>query len=221
MVLFNVSKKQIFFANYKFNKEYIIEFNTNSLPIDWNNWIMLNEKAINSKIDSKEYYCLDDFKFVVIESFNDDFEFIIGGISYLFEKGRKHIPIFYGVHSMRIKIKKGLKIFYNPAEYLIDFNGKNNTIITKANCYEKDNSFWYFLCYFCVIYKNLKSHNIDDKQFVKKWGMYGYDKISNCINSSFVDSFYNDFANINKIDNFENVIYFIDQFIQHDIIKIY
>lgn len=207
MALWHVNKKDIIFANYKFNKEYVIEFNTNSLPIDWNNWIVLNEKSINLKMDSKGYYCLDSFKFVVVDSLNENFEFIIGGVSHLFEKGCKHIPIFGGIHSVRIRIKKGLKIFYNPDEYLIDF--------------DKDNSFWYFLCNFCVIYKNLQSYNTNGKQLIKHHGIYGYCKILNYVSLSSVDSFYYNFININKIDSFENVIYYIDQFIQYDIIKIY
>lgn len=226
-----MKKEFIFEANYKCLEKYLIEFNTNSLPIDWDKWILLDEKIINLNLDSNGYFSLDDFGFVVIESFDEDFELQMGGKYLAFEKGRKYIPIFSGCHFANIKIKQGLKIFFGPG-YSVDFNNINSYCWTKKHHDDIDmnivlygdirggNYLWYFLSKFGIIYKNFNLKNNELTQvnnyFITIAGLYG------CINllTKFisVEDFYSDY--IKLANGLEDVVYFIDEFVQYDIIKI-
>ena len=173
------------------------------------------------------------FGFVVIESFDEDFELEMGGKNYLFEKGRKYIPIFYCYHSARIKNKKGLKIFFGPG-YFDDFNDIDYYEFTKKYVdktilnlnlnlsvdIKGGNLLWYFILNFMVIYKNfnLKKNEMApvNNHLLMCSGLY------DCINVSTkfisIEDFYSDY--INKANGSEDVIYFIDEFIQYDIMKI-
>lgn len=219
------------FLKMKFDesKKYAIKFNTDSIPVDWNQWIQLDIKKIPSLYCMHGYFSLDSFGFVVIESFDEDFDIELGGTNYKFDKGRKYIPIFYGVHSARIKIKENLKIYVGPG-YNKDFNNLENPIDLKnPDMSDKflngdsrgGNPLWYFLYQFPIIYENLnlnKSHDLyyKDCSLVFTNGMYGYGHFQS--NSIPIENFYFDY--INNANGSEDTISFIDNFVQHDIIKI-
>lgn len=223
--------KNIHNGDYKnLKNEYVIEFNANSLPIDWNKWIQLDKKIINLNISHNKYFCLDNFSFVVIESFDEDFELKINVSIYEFEKGRKYIPIpsFSFIH---IKIKKGLKIFFSPGySYNINSNcwkkNYDKTTYDKKNIngYIKGDSLWYFMNFFRVILQNLNLINnqliIDDANLIMISGHYVYCnelKLKNTKSVS-IDDFYSDY--LNKANGLVDIVYFIDEFVQSDIIKI-
>ena len=96
----------------KLEKNYIIEFNTDTFLIDWNEWTKLyiqNEKI--HEFNSKKFILLDLFIFVVVESYNKNFEFMIGGVFYKFLKGRKYLPILSYFNKTYIEIKKNLNVY--------------------------------------------------------------------------------------------------------------
>lgn len=230
----NLKKEIISKVNNKCLQKYVVEFNTNSLPIDWNQWILLDEKIINLNLNTNGYFSLDKFGFVVIESFDEDFELEMGGNCMVFEKGRKYIPIFCGCYCAFIKINKGLKIFIGPG-YADDFNNINSYCWTGKHHNDIDinivlngdirggNHLWYFLANFSVIYKNLNLKNNElvqvNNHFGMSSGMYGNvtNRFSN-YNFISIDDFYSDY--IKLANGLEDVVYFLDEFVQCDIIKI-
>lgn len=155
----------------------MISFDTNQMPLDFDKWIELDiKKIIHSKDDinktitlnSEIYLLLNNYFYVVIELYDEDFTILLSGIEHTHRigKGRKHIPIFALCNRMYIKITNNLKIYvesnnfmnqklypeskFNFADYDI-LGHKNNLAYLKAN-----NELFNLLRNFPILYNNFK-----------------------------------------------------------------
>lgn len=207
-------------------KKYGIKFKTNSLPIDFDKWIVLDKEEIDKRKYPNNYICLDHLKFVVIESYENILTTEIGGTTFHFKPGRYYLPILTGVHSFRVKFKENIKIYINPNNikpipvydlfyYLliffthIDYYGLE--VIEKSEFSHPDS----FLMFYSGMYGygHKRTEQVDENIFYFDYNKY----IENIPNAEIINDISNNLQNpINKYFS----INVIDNYVQHDIIKI-
>jgi hypothetical protein len=148
---------------------------------------------------------LNNYGFVVIESFEENFSMSFGEKFYFIEKGRKYIPIKYGFHDVYIRSSKNLKIYIEPNYKYKDYSPYFNNL-------------YRFLNKYTVIYCNLKL--IDNTNFyLIGWNMY--ELSDKPIKSIDENKFYYEYIKyFNMHDSLYDEIYFIDKYIQYGTIMI-
>jgi hypothetical protein len=194
--------------------KYGLTFNTNSLPPNFNKYKLINLDEIDDKNiiinNSIKYIDFPLSCFVLIESLDEQIILFIGGMDCFIKKSRLFFPILIGVHKVQIGLTPNIKI-YSSSIFELD----NNYDIESKKLFNILVSF------------NSKYFDIYDENYknilVIRYGMYGYIPK---INLEFVDEniLYNKIENDLKYKNYDtklihNEIYFIDKYIQSEIIK--
>lgn len=199
----------------KINDKYGLTFNTNSLPPNFNKYKLINLDEIDDKniiiYNSIKYLNFPQSCFVLIESIDEQIILFISGVEYFIKKSMLFFPILIGGHKVQIGLTPNIKI-YSSSIFELD----NNYDIESKKLFNILVSF------------NSKYFNIYDENnkniLISRYGMYGY---TPKINLEFVDEniLYHKIENDLKDKNCDNKliydeIYFIDKYIQSDIIKI-
>ena len=196
-------------------KKYYLHFDTNKLPLDFENWIKLDIQQDDLK---KKYGCdnclfLNEYYYIVIEAKNN-FYMCIGGMEYELEKGTKYIPRFPLYHDIFIKITPEINIYIEPNMYncvkvqkiLYDYNYRPyNELLSLLNVFP------YMYCNLNIV----SGHFINSDLVVDSEMCGSVPKIEKKnINE---EEFYLD---IEK-QNLNYPIYLYDKYIQYEFIKIY
>lgn len=207
--------------NNTMKDNYFIRFDTDKLPFDFDKWIQIDIKKMDEKFisvrDKNVFLKIKKYSFVVIESYDEDFMIEIGGLLSKIEKGRKYLPIMSEYHDTYIKLSPNLSIYVN-SKYNDDSHDINSDY------------FFMFSCSHHVIFDNLKLFNDCSNDsyslLIYSMGMYGY--ISNYRLSYFnkhdivdLNKFYYEYENLNASSNYMEMINYIDNFFQYEIIKIF
>jgi hypothetical protein len=198
-----------FLTSYK----YYIEFNTNILPLNFNEYISIDiekelyKQIFNStcclKMNELGFLYLNDFLEIVIES-SDDLILQVGGINFTLKKGIYYIPFFVKYHAYFIKKSDGLKMYHcnNSSDFLRKFLPNHK-----------------------VIFKNIINIDSNDVLICMN-SMAGFTPYNN-IDKTFKESsseFYFEYEKSNDSTNNEHIsenIHCIDNYVQNDFIKIY
>ena len=193
----------------EFNNKFLINFDTNLMPCDFENWIQLEISCIDENliknIDCNDMIFLNNYGFVVIESFDENFLMWFGGTMYRIEKGRKYLPMIYGYHDVYVRISKNLKIYIEP-----HYKYKNYDRLF--------NDFYKFLIGYTIIYSNLKLIDYLNYYLI---GYATYELSKKPIKCIDENEFYTEYVkHFNLHKNLNGEIYFIDKYIQYGTIKI-
>jgi hypothetical protein len=198
-----------------FKYKYGLTFNTNLLPPNFNKYKLIIWDEIDHKNiiinNSIKYLDFSHSTFVIIESLDNQIYLYIGGVEYLIKKSILFFPILIGTHNVCIGLIPNIKI-YTSSIFELD----NNYHIESKKLFN-------ILVTFNSIYFNIYDKNYKNI-LVSRYGMYGYTTKKNL---EFVDEniLYSRIENDLKDKNYDinliyNEIYFIDKYIQSDIIKI-
>ena len=198
------------------DKIYYLQFDTNKLPLDFENWIKLDiqQDDLKKKIHGDDNCIfLNEYYYVVIEAKND-FYMYFGGMKYELEKGTKYIPRFPLYHDIFIEITPEINIYIEPNMYN---HVKVQKILYDHN-YKPYNELLSLLNVYPYMYCNL---NIVSGYYIN------YDLVVDCEMSGSVpkkekkniseEEFYLD---IEK-QNLNYPIHLYDKYIQYEFIKIY
>jgi len=192
-------------------EKYSIKFNCNYLPENFNEWVESNELNNYDNIikygDDVVYtkpiiiFMPNGDKYIeiaklptIIESFLHDFEIDYGGQKIVFEKGRKYFPIFSGIHSFKLKLNDGIKIYKEPLDWA--------------------NEIFKLICSHTIIFDNIKilnSESSNESKLVLRRGLSGIVPINYDIVNE--NEFYFKLEDKSKI-------YSYDKYIQSDAFKI-
>lgn len=195
----------------KISDKYYLIFDTDKLPIDFDKWIQLDTNKVklkNNLLFLNQYYC------VVIDS-EIDFFIEMGGSYYIFQKGIKYLPYFPAYHDTYIKIEPGIKIFTDPTIYDY-YHIQNNKYDRKIKFNDELSKI--FNC-FRYVYGELDFRPDDERygyNLVVENEMSGIRKI---IKKNHIDP--NELYFDLESNNFKDLIYFIDKYLQYDFLNIY
>lgn len=206
--------------------KYWIQFDTDKLPLNFSKWILIDIKKIDKKSlthkNGMDFFCLNNYGFVVIESFREDFLMEFGEILYKVKKGRKYIPIFNSINNINIVLNTNVSIYVDP----------NYDNIFYHKCLD---NLYIFLSDYNIIYHNFlldpynnieNNKNLNDKTLVYILGYYSLIYDYNTFKQVEPNNYYFEYEksnpnpNSNSNSNYTKEINFIDQFLQYEIIKI-
>jgi hypothetical protein len=111
----NNYKDSNFIYSFELYDKYLLSFNCDQMPINFDKWIQLDIEKIKLSntnlikiLNDNIYLCLNKYLYVVIESNENDFTIEFARVHCKVQKGKKYIPIFPIYHDFYIeKIKKG------------------------------------------------------------------------------------------------------------------
>lgn len=199
-------------------KKYIVKFNINSMPLDFEtaNW-KLYDKTNKNLIKKSDGTKLIELKgqFFIIESLEQDIMLELGGQVFYTGLTKIYLPCLYSFLGVFIKLTDNINIY----ELRIDSDISNNIKLL-----DNQSDFFTFITSFPIFFEDL-TYNKTNSKPIFYHGMYGFDdsKFYNLDCNAIDNIFFNDLIKCVKDEDKEyidDIIYFIDKYIQYDIIKI-
>lgn len=112
------NKDYDFIYSFELYEKYLISFNCNQMPLNFDQWIQLDIEKVKSSnnnlikiMNENTYLCLNNYLYVVIESYEKDFNIEFAKVQCKVQKGKKYIPIFPIYHDFYIELNENIKIY--------------------------------------------------------------------------------------------------------------
>lgn len=192
----------------KLNDKYIIKFNTQYIPDNFNKWIKLD---INED-DKNKQLKLNKYKSVLIKSKEKNILLQLGGINFIINENSLHIPYFPFYQYCFITLSINIDIYIIPNDESNECDDISKLLIDKS-----------------LIFSNLKIIDDEKKPIPSEHYLFLTDGMIGLTSKKYIDinieKFYYEYEKENINDNIEqhiinNNINLIDKYYQNNAIKI-